>query len=559
MWGLIYGTQQCGAKWSKPGGWFFAPGQTPATHALYVIRHVLGGCVDERGGVAILIWPLRTPPAFIYDETTDGKLLKFDEYARTRRDVPSFSGKFRSVDGGGNQEKYPFLGQGGRGYAMNEDSATRPSAENLPTADALVEALLQRNEKSKINAINGVNALATWVADVAIHEFFRSDPEKPWINLHSSYLDLQTLYGYTEAIAMEVRDGARLNKVAETRLDTVPQAKAILELLRREHNFVCDELQRLYPNDFSDDDTLYQQARLIMGGVFISIILREYGVQMFGETPTKGDFLGFAELRHNYGGEVGNHVTFNFNLIYRWHNAVPLDYDDSPKIETDDELRTIFKEMLTTPSGGFGPSNVPKFLVEKGIPRRMIETARKLGAPTLNDFRRRFGRPYDSFDDMCGGDKLLASKLATFYRTVDDVELAVGFHCEKSMSAGWGLGISLGQAIIADALCSIRHDRFYTSDFTPAVYTDFGFKHAKTTVLADLLNRHLGLNIDRATLLTKLPDWRQLSWTDVPHGFDARGRPIQKSGSAEPPRVAPDTAGDPVVVEQQPHSRPWAL
>jgi len=273
-----------------------------------------------------------------------------------------------------------------------------------------------------------------------------------------------------------------------------------------------------------------------MGGVFINIVLREYGCQMFGEIAADGS--GFAELRQSYGGAgVGNHVTFNFNLIYRFHTAIPEEWSatatNPPPIESDEQLRKVFTDMLSWHSGGFGPSNVPQELLHERmrVSHRAIEAARLLGAPTLNQFRRRFTSPYKDFDDMCG-DPEVAKVVASIYDDIEDVELVVGCQVERSMKGGWGLGDSIGLAIVADAFVSIRQDRFYTQDFNAGTYTDWGFAHAKTTVLADLLNRHLGMKIDRTIGLEKLPGYTPPTWEDFVR-YDARGFPVLKKETVD--------------------------
>lgn len=311
------------------------------------------------------------------------------------------------------------------------------------------------------------------------------------------------------------------------------ESLAIIELLRREHNHVCRQLAARYPGRFcsgspeENDEALYQQARLVMGGVFINIILRSYGTQMFGENAADG--RGFAELRLPYSGPgVGNHITFNFNLIYRWHTAIPSEWSATspPPIATDAELRAVFADAVAWRSGGFGPDMFPPALAAPyiRIPQSGIEAARANGAPRLNDFRRRFTNPYKSFEDMCG-DPDVAARLAELYPTVEDVELVVGVQVERAMRGGWGLGQTVGTAIIADAFSSIRQDRFYTQDYTRERYTDWGYDHTQHTIIADLLNRHLGMGIDRDTALEKLPGWAAPSWSEVA-SFDRNGNPI---------------------------------
>jgi hypothetical protein len=554
--------------------WCMKPSQISYIHSLYVIWQTLkntwygkifccGWFVKLQPAVLFTTTMLATPPKFLFDEDKDEPyLMTFEEYAKAKeKTYPPFSGKYRATDGGGNQVPYTFIGQGVRGYAMNEPfMILSPSV--LPDPDAMQRALQFRTTFK--DCPFGQNAIATWFANVAIHDFFRSatgadkkytgDIEKPWVNLHSGYLDLQVLYGFNKEIADSVRtfEDGKLARVAETRFDgaRIPETKVIVEMLKREHNYVCDQIKERYPYQFTTDEALYQQARLIMGAVFINLILRQYGDQMFGEDAPDG--RGFAELRQrNYGiwpgttccggfwnQTVGNQPTFNFNLIYRWHTAIPQEWSaaNPPPDQTDDEIRKIFSDAYVWKSGGFGPNNMPSdlFMRHVSVPAAAVRAGRQLGAPRLNDFRRRFSTPYKDFQHMTG-DAAVAAELAKWYPSVEDVELAVGCQVERTMFGGWNLGETVGTAILCDAFNSIRQDRFYTTDFTPERYTEWGYNHAKTTILTDILNRHLRMGLPREVMLARIPTWEgPPSWSEMKSfpmsqsSFDARGFPILK-------------------------------
>merc|ERR1712039_875932 len=149
---------------------------------------------------------------------------------------------------------------------------------------------------------------------------------------------------------------------------------------------------------------------------------------------------------------VGNQPTFNFNLIYRWHTGIPQEWSatNPPPDQTDEELRQIFTNAYNWKAGGFGPHNMPQGLFQRNIsvPAAAVRHGRQLGAPRLNDFRRRFGLAYRSFEDMCG-DPAVAAELAKWYPSVEDVELAVGCQVERAMFGGWNLGETVGIAILA--------------------------------------------------------------------------------------------------------------
>ena len=502
----------CGNKWC------YNPSQHPYTHTLFIIRNTIIGwknrfccCISEKVAVLLYTWPIPSPPLYIFNEKVDNpELLDFKRYVNEMDNIPKYSGQYRSIDGGGNRKDYPFLGQGGRGYAQTEPFQV---IQIKPNIEDMITRLYKR--KSFIPAINGINSVATWLANVAIHDLFRSannikryGMDKPWVNMNSSYLDLQVLYGYNEKTMKDTRsykDG-KLVKIAEDRMDKIPESRAIIELFLREHNYVCDRLKELYPFNFFTDEHVYQQARLIMGGVFINIIFRDYlGCIMFSENAEDGK--PFIEFRQKYPGtRYGNHNSLNFNILYQWHSTIPLEWDPKniPKIDNDEDLRSVFTNMLKWRSGAHRPHNTPDFL--KRATKSLIETARKCGTPRLNDFRRRFTLPYKDFMDMCD-DEEISNILSSFYPTIEDVELVVGVQVEKSSNVGWGLPNTVEKSIISDAFCTVLNDRFYTDDYNPKIYTHWGFNHTKTTNLADLLNRHLEMGIDRNIPLEKLAGW----------------------------------------------------
>lgn len=99
-----------------------------------------------------------------------------------------------------------------------------------------------------------------------IHDFFRTDKgrgedgdsvERPWANVHSSYLDLQPLYGYNDALQSSVRtmsDGMlKPDAVADSRLAGQALPTVILRLFSRHHNYVAGQLKERYADQFPTD------------------------------------------------------------------------------------------------------------------------------------------------------------------------------------------------------------------------------------------------------------------------------------------------------------------
>jgi len=392
------------------------------------------------------------------------------------------------------------------------------SEEKYADAGELVREFFLR--KKFIPAAHGASAFLHAIALIAIHEFFRSDvgrsrtgaKDRPWINLHSSYLDLQCVYGYNEKIANSLRtfQGGKLkhNAIAEDRMDRLPVSKSVLILLSREHNHVCDELVARYADRFNTDELLYQQARLIMGGVFTTVVLRDYAGSIFSEWSYDG-----ANVLEARGPKrtppMGFHTSYEFNIMYRWHALIPNDFNpaqEPPKLESDDEIAKVLQDARNTPAGLIIANNTPEVMLE--FERRALEQTRTLGMERFNEFRVRLGLSrYRSFESMTGGNAEMSARLRKFYATPDDVELYIGFMVERRLKGGLQQPITLGYTILMDAFSSIVHDRFYTTDWNADVYTEWGFQHASRTGLVEIVNRHLHLDVPTGTPLAKMLQW----------------------------------------------------
>lgn len=96
--------------------------------------------------------------------------------------------------------------------------------------------------------------------------------------------------------------------------------------------------------------------------------------------------------------------------------------------------------------------------------------ARKWGLATLNEFRKFFKlKPHDSFESI-NSDPKVAEQLRHLYEHPDFVELYPGIVCEEAktpMVPGVGIAptFTISRAILSDAVCLVRGDRFYTIDY----------------------------------------------------------------------------------------------
>jgi len=96
-----------------------------------------------------------------------------------------------------------------------------------------------------------------------------------------------------------------------------------------------------------------------------------------------------------------------------------------------------------------------------------IRKARNWKVSTLNEFRRYFKlKPHKTFESISTRPGV-ADSLRALYGDPDHVELYPGLVAEDAKEAeapGSGLcpGMTIGQAILADAVNLVRGDRFYT-------------------------------------------------------------------------------------------------
>ncbi len=223
---------------------------------------------------------------------------------------------------------------------------------------------------------------------------------------------------------------------------------------------------------------------------------------------------------------MGNQVSVEFNLIYRWHSAISqrdekwtieeferiLDgkdpaqaslsdivkalvtwekgVPDDPQHRSfgglrrdedgsfdDDDLVQILQDSIEDVAGAFGANKVPNCL--RAVEILGIMQSRYWNVATLNEFREFAGlTKHATFEDI-NPDPEVAKILMQLYDSPDAVELYPGIVVEKpkpTMVPGSGLCINFttSRAILSDAVTLVRGDRFFTLDFTPKNVTNWG-------------------------------------------------------------------------------------
>ncbi|CAE6439578.1 unnamed protein product [Rhizoctonia solani] len=463
--------------------------------------------------------------------------------------------RFRRADGSGNNIHIPSLGQAGTTYARTCQGKHR--LESLPDPSEVFEQLLKSPTKKRDPHPNGNSSLTFAFASLVTHSLFRTDPRDWNKNNTSSYLDLSPLYGSNqeEQDSIRIKNGfGRLHPdtFSEGRIVFLPPAAAaLLVMWNRNHNFIAEEIlsrneegrwKNPPPENVNErlaqDEEVFQTARLINCGSFMSVVMNDYvagflGLTRVGSSWNMDPFDIFRDTNHQpVGRGEGNHVSVEFNLLYRWHTVVSVKEEEwtsnilkglFPNKEPGDltlpdfysalgRLRSgaVPPELLVHPDphkrnfggiergpdGRFKDADIAKILQDatadpanrygaRGTPEALkvieivaMQQARKWGVCTMNEFRVCMGlKPFDSFEEW-NSNKQVAEAARKLYGAIENLELYPGLHAEEAMSpkhSGLCSGYTVTRAILSDAIALVRGDRFFTTDYTPGNLTSWGW------------------------------------------------------------------------------------
>ncbi|KAJ4369231.1 hypothetical protein N0V83_006316 [Neocucurbitaria cava] len=470
--------------------------------------------------------------------------------------------QYRSADGSNNSLVNPQVGAAGTPYARS----VKPSMMQTPARPdpGVVFDSIMTRKHAELHP-NRISSMLFYLASIIIHDCFRTSHEDQAVSMTSSYLDLSPLYGSNQAEQDAMRthvDGKiKPDCFSEARLLFFPPGVgAMLIMFNRFHNYTVENLAAINeqgrfakpaaeaPKPTGDeaadkkakekydaawkkyDNDLFQTGRLITCGLYVNIILIDYvrTILDLNRTDSNWQLNPRLDIKDLPMG-VGNQVSAEFNLVYRWHSTVS-DRDEKwtkemwdglfgegrdpktvNKYEFLGRLNEVYKKTDPDPSkrkfanlerkddgtlpdqelvdiltssvedcaNSFGPNRVPA--VFRAIEVLGIEQARAWNLGSLNEFRKYFNlEPHNTFEDITS-DKYVQEQLKHLYDHPDKVEIYPGIVVEdakKPMAPGSGLcpSYTVSRAVLSDAVALVRGDRFYTHDYNPRTLTNWGYR-----------------------------------------------------------------------------------
>jgi hypothetical protein len=223
-------------------------------------------------------------------------------------------------------------------------------------------------------------------------------------------------------------------------------------------------------------------------------------------------------MTQNYG--VPFALTEEFVAVYRMHPLLPDTFDfrtvagDAPTMGTKefdqltgpaavDLLRGSRLDDLLYTFGTMNPGlvtlhNYPKHLQTFRRPDGQlmdlaatdILRSRELGVPRYTEFRRLLHLPVPrSFDELTDNHDWARELSDVYHGDIGRVDLLAGMFAE-TRPEGFAFSDTAFRIFILMASRRLNSDRFFTRDFTPAVYTPEGMRWIDENTMVTVLLRH---------------------------------------------------------------------
>ena len=311
-------------------------------------------------------------------------------------------------------------------------------------------------------------------------------------------------------------------------------------LFAREHNVLCGELKRAYPD--WEPERIYNTARLVVSALIAKIHTVEWTPAILATKPidvglhanwygAPKDWLSQLGLwlldEHALKGipqTLPDHHTAPYSLteefaaVYRLHPLIPDDYkfynfetgqatqtctfndiqgnDAEPALKRHRLHNVIYSFGVAHP-GAITLHNYPKALQQLTRPNgEIIDLSvvdivrdRRRGVPRFNDFREGLHkRRIRRWEDL-NGDPETVRIMRDLYRDIDMVDTMVGLHAEPPPE-GFGFSDTAFRVFILMASRRLQSDRFLTVDYRAEVYSPLGLDWIDKNGMTSVILRH---------------------------------------------------------------------
>lgn len=311
-------------------------------------------------------------------------------------------------------------------------------------------------------------------------------------------------------------------------------------LFALEHNAICDHLRQMYTG--WDDEKLFNTSRLINAALMAKIHTLEWSTAMLTHPTLDIAFntywwglasqqvcklfarMATPEIAHGLPGSATDHygvpyaMTEEFVAVYRMHpllldefvfwslNGARLGKHTLPEMIGKHTRTVLDRVPATDVFYSFGISH-PGALTLHNYPTSLRQHVRDTGQeldlaavdvlrdrerhlPRYNDFRKALHlRPVKSFEKLCANKEWMKQLQDVYEDRIDDVDLMVGMLAETPPE-GFGFSETAFRIFIVMAARRIQSDRFFTTHYTPDVYTPSGLDWINENDMRTVLTRH---------------------------------------------------------------------
>ncbi|HEY1304571.1 MAG TPA: peroxidase family protein [Vicinamibacterales bacterium] len=311
-------------------------------------------------------------------------------------------------------------------------------------------------------------------------------------------------------------------------------------LFTLEHNYIADLLAHQNPN--WTDEQIFVKARLINSALMAKIHTVDWTPAILPNPITyqamhinwsglvgedAEELAMLVDDSEALGGIVGSkhdHHTAPYSLteefvsVYRMHPLMPdeiafrslatgrlvetLQLPDvtgrkTPGVAERHSMPDLFYSFGVSHPGAVTLHNYPKHLQNLtrddgehlDLAAVDIFRDRERGVPRYNQFRRLLHKdPVKSFDELTDN-PVWRKQIKDVYGDIEKVDLMTGLYAEP-LPPGFGFSDTAFRVFILMASRRLKSDRFFTDDWTPAIYTEFGLNYIRTNSMLSVLRRH---------------------------------------------------------------------